>query len=392
MAQANKMNQVDGKNIEKVIKVPSNTILRVGSTVMKFEVLPIGLIVPLNDTTVPTGWEAFDSANGRLIMGAGGSYAPTTSGGHTLPRSMGNLGGNSTYAGNHTGSANLTHFAGLSSGSGYTSIKELYGPYTRGDHYHSGGNVTLTQIDKNEFKLIRSTVEHDKLPVNAGVFSASSLASHGMSVINANNKMFGANTTTGQTTKAGTVAMSTTGSHNHLGNQSNILANYNGSPSYITSFQDSGNHSSTENLTNISPNHKRLLLSLWASASEQIEAAEGMIAMWESLTPPEGWVLCNGSNGTPDLRDNYIQNCASGSENTTSQGNNQITCGYGGTLTHNVSHTHYNSQYWFSQDMTRKYFYHHTYSWSHNHSFGATNQTFSFLPAYYALSFIMKVE
>lgn len=34
----------------------------------------------------------------------------------------------------------------------------------------------------------------------------------------------------------------------------------------------------------------------------------GMIAMWHGTiaTIPAGWYLCNGSNGTPDLRDKFI--------------------------------------------------------------------------------------
>jgi microcystin-dependent protein len=32
----------------------------------------------------------------------------------------------------------------------------------------------------------------------------------------------------------------------------------------------------------------------------------GSIAMWESLVPPTGWVVCDGANGTPDLRDRFI--------------------------------------------------------------------------------------
>jgi len=32
----------------------------------------------------------------------------------------------------------------------------------------------------------------------------------------------------------------------------------------------------------------------------------GAIIMWNSATIPAGWALCNGSNGTPDLRDRFI--------------------------------------------------------------------------------------
>lgn len=39
-----------------------------------------------------------------------------------------------------------------------------------------------------------------------------------------------------------------------------------------------------------------------------VEVPQGIIAMWSGNIEdiPEGWVLCNGENGTPDLRDQFI--------------------------------------------------------------------------------------
>lgn len=36
---------------------------------------------------------------------------------------------------------------------------------------------------------------------------------------------------------------------------------------------------------------------------------KGMIVMWSGFLPeiPDGWALCNGDNGTPDLRFRFIQ-------------------------------------------------------------------------------------
>lgn len=33
----------------------------------------------------------------------------------------------------------------------------------------------------------------------------------------------------------------------------------------------------------------------------------GSIIAWENLTIPNGWVVCDGQNGTPDLRDKFIK-------------------------------------------------------------------------------------
>lgn len=42
----------------------------------------------------------------------------------------------------------------------------------------------------------------------------------------------------------------------------------------------------------------------------------GVIAMWGGLVSaiPAGWALCNGTNGTPDLRDRFIRGAAAGAD------------------------------------------------------------------------------
>jgi hypothetical protein len=69
----------------------------------------------------------------------------------------------------------------------------------------------------------------------------------------------------------------------------------------------------------------------------------GMIMMWSGTiaTIPSGWVLCNGSNGTPDLRNRFVIGAHSdttGVAYSTVTGSNTQT---GGTKdATNVSHTH----------------------------------------------------
>jgi len=69
----------------------------------------------------------------------------------------------------------------------------------------------------------------------------------------------------------------------------------------------------------------------------------GLISMWSGTiaTIPSGWVLCNGSNGTPDLRNRFIIGAHSdttGVAYTTITGSNTQTGGTKDAIV--VSHTH----------------------------------------------------
>lgn len=69
----------------------------------------------------------------------------------------------------------------------------------------------------------------------------------------------------------------------------------------------------------------------------------GMIMMWSGTiaTIPTGWVLCNGSNGTPDLRNRFVIGAHSDSAGvaySTVTGSNTQTGGTKDAI--NVSHTH----------------------------------------------------
>jgi len=69
----------------------------------------------------------------------------------------------------------------------------------------------------------------------------------------------------------------------------------------------------------------------------------GIITMWSGTiaTIPSGWYLCNGSNGTPDLRNKFIVGAysdTSGTAYTTITGSNTQTGGTKDAIV--VSHTH----------------------------------------------------
>ena len=116
----------------------------------------------------------------------------------------------------------------------------------------------------------------------------------------------------------------------------------------------------------------------------------GTIVMWSGTTIPDGWALCNGSNGTPDLRDRFVVGAGSSYSLKATGGAATVTL----TLSQIPSHSH--SFSWPRGDC----------GWSNGSgntwwgsSFNASSSTSSAggggahenRPPYYALYYIMKL-
>jgi microcystin-dependent protein len=85
----------------------------------------------------------------------------------------------------------------------------------------------------------------------------------------------------------------------------------------------------------------------------QVPLVTGMILMYTGSTAPSGWALCDGQNGTPDLRDRFIVGTGStySSGNTGGANTNTLTTSqlpshthtFSGSNTHNHSYSRLNS-------------------------------------------------
>ena len=96
----------------------------------------------------------------------------------------------------------------------------------------------------------------------------------------------------------------------------------------------------------------------------------GLICMWHGLLAniPTGWVLCDGGNGTPDLRSKFVKGAAAGVDPGAT----------GGAATHthanHASHTHTYSQIVNHTHPVTDPGHNHTQN-SHNHTQDAHNHT-----------------
>jgi len=104
----------------------------------------------------------------------------------------------------------------------------------------------------------------------------------------------------------------------------------------------------------------------------------GTIVMWSGPTIPEGWALCDGTNGTPDLRDRFILG-AGGSYSVGATGGAE-----------SVSHSH-TSLRDLGVYKRAKGGGDITYYLKHGHPITTSTATIPILPPYYALYFIMKL-
>jgi microcystin-dependent protein len=151
--------------------------------------------------------------------------------------------------------------------------------------------------------------------------------------------------------------------------------------------------------------------STWASNALPQGFPSGGIIMWSGsiATIPSGWALCNGSNGTPDLRDRFVVGAGSNYAVAASGGSADavvVSHTHTGTTESNGNHSHTVTTYY--KDAGTKsvsdnggVFQEGTFTsttstaGAHTHTFttasAGVSGTNANLPPYYALCYIMKL-
>ena len=64
------------------------------------------------------------------------------------------------------------------------------------------------------------------------------------------------------------------------------------------------NKTNTEHMTSDTLNVT--LIDYISNLNNQLNNMKGIIVAWNGITPPTGWALCDGKNGTPDLSGRFI--------------------------------------------------------------------------------------
>jgi len=133
----------------------------------------------------------------------------------------------------------------------------------------------------------------------------------------------------------------------------------------------------------------------------------GQIIVWEDAVIPENWHICDGTNGTPDLREKFVYGKSSDGESSLTGGASSHSH-VGGVSSSNGAHSHggfsgttggaSSATSLFTSTVSQFAHGNHTHGFSagdtttsSNHEHTTTLNSSSSLPPYIALYYIMKV-
>lgn len=328
-------------------------------------IIPAGAIIPLiGDVAAPDGWSIWSDADDKYIIGAGDTYAPSATG-----------------AGD--GDIDLPHTtdgAHMSSGDTYGPDNYYAGPNTAGGHTHPAMLFTSPAPNYTEHKLIKANTDISELPPNACLLKDSSGGWANMTRHTPDaNRFFKANSTPATGGKeSGSVSSAYDAGHDHGGDGGTQGGSGTRGRKAVTNITHQ--HIFTADLTF---NLKKFQLSLWYNASSNLTLSEqGYIIMYESATPPNSrWSLCNGSNGTPDLRNYFINVPTDDGDTGNYGGTGNVTC----TSVTNTTGAHSHNDGRCNSCPNNVTSYHYGSAGNHYHTI-ALDATW--LPPYYALAFM----
>lgn len=345
--------------------------------------LPAGCICILSGNSIPSGWVDFPATPGYFLIGAGDLYNPGQSGNGSGQVSQGGM---TTTGGEHTGpiDASVAFQARVgweNIGSGIYNVAETSAKV--GGHQHAW-TLTGTPIPRrlNVRLVMKSTNVNEDIPPQIRLFGLGGIQNAYMQRIveNTNHPLCTA-------TSYGTVSapslpfqvVPTNDAHRHnLGNYALWLPG--GGMQWPTQTDPGGGNHAHEGTVSLDAELRRRALAMYGS-SIPFKITPGMIVMWSgSLSNiPTGWVLCDGNNGTPDMRNQFLAVAASGQEGQL-YGDNRFTK----TLPMNsVGHAHGSG---FENIFYYPGYIGHTNEITHTHSLYVSQE---WLAPFLALPFIM---
>jgi len=353
---------------------PSETPPSAGATV------PAGGIILWSGGATPGGWADFTAPNGKLIVGAGGTYAQGATGGTGWDVSFS---GNTTTDGAHSGGSAGFPAAQFTTG-GSSGI--CNGFTTTGNpahaHTHSSGTVTLNPLRRQQ-RLIKASGVQPSVPQGGLVLGLPGITAGGWlrQTTHAGRTIEAAasdaNVGSASQPKSITTGVANDAHEHHQIVGSGRTADFAAGTLYA-GRTGGGDHTHTATLNIVAALKRRRLALYGGAADEQIRA--GQIILWDGGAPPTDWLLCDGTSGTPDMRDYFIEIAGSGNESTAA-GDNTATAT---ATTSSVGHQHKNEA--LDNNSLKAFVIQHSDTVTHTHTINASAPVD---PPHYALACIM---
>jgi hypothetical protein len=333
-------------------------------------VLPANAILPLyGAAAVPSGWSAFTAANGRAIIGAGADFAPAAAGGG------GALTVWITNPGDHTVAWNGFR-GGPASWAGLTAD---------GAHSHVGSSVTPDH-PYQALRLMQLTAESAVIPQNGTMLFHSGGVPGALTKwsASASDVVFEAGAASGSGGSASAaVSIVLDGEHNHDGTEGGSVG---GSQGGNWKGGSPGTHLHTATLTiTFNCTRRTMHMGYAASSSVNINDFDNPIILYPSITPPAGWALCDGNNGTPDMQYYMIEITTMVASPGVAYGDGTISAP-GVTSDTSPTHDHDNGSK--CGDCKEDNAWHAALGGASAHTVSLPSSVWQ--PAYYGLAFMMK--
>lgn len=353
--------------------------------------IPADTIIFYNGTySAPVdGWSIYSAASGNLIIGTA---------------TQGEVGVATAASGSTVATVTSLGTAGLHIGSGVNSVGGA-GSYDRGlesagDHTHA---VTPSSVTVNTnmrpvsttITMLRTTAEQQFFPTNTIHIGATNLFGGTQKLAATSDRYVSGGSAVADNAAVThsisfTVAQYNSDSHTHHPAGSSIRSGASGpgttTPRYVGGSAANHTHALTASASITALKGK--LLKLWVTASKQLPKSS-MVVMYcgDISTLPSYWKICDGTNGTVDMRGyflGYATSSATANGAVTSETNTYATSGPT-VASDNYSHEHYALATSAFSSTTRNHAYE---SFPHTHTVSGGSLTTDAFPANIKLAFI----
>ena len=333
--------------------------------------LPAGAIIPLTGGgAVPSGWTIWSTADSKYIIGAGSTLAVgATGGGNALGVTI---------------VATPTHTLG---DSGFRGGGGSWAGLTPdGIHNHPGSTVSLAHPYYG-MRLIKLNSAGIMVPqYGVTMFHSGSIPGGLTQYAVAGDPLFQAvagSSSGGSTTPLCSLAAD--GVHNHGGHEGGSTG---GSQGGNWKGQTPGTHVHTRTMAITFNVYRRSLHLAYPNVGAvDINDFDNPIILYESITPPAGWALCDGTNGTPSMEYRHIRITTIILSPGVAYGDGTVSDTVGGASTNLGNHDHDNNDK--CGDCSSDQAYHAGIAGAHTHA--VTLPAVAWNPAYYGLAFMMKL-